>query len=60
MGFLGKKKDNHYLNLESLFFPEEMKVNKDFYIISLAPIWLFVPFIEKYLENIINHQSKEL
>ena len=50
-GFSRKKKDNYYFNLESLFFPEEMKVNKDFYIISLAPIWLFVPFIENYLET---------
>ena len=50
-GFSRTTKDKNYLDLESLFIPAEMKFEKEFYIISLAPIWLFVPFLEKYLEK---------
>ena len=42
---LMEKNSNLFLDL-TLDFPKEIPTNQDFIIISLAPIWLIVPYLE--------------
>ena len=48
--FSRNRNSNLFLDLTNYDFPNEIPKNKDLIIISLAPIWLFVP----YLESIFN------
>ncbi|MBO8242375.1 NAD(P)-dependent oxidoreductase [Prochlorococcus marinus XMU1410] len=50
--FSRKKNQGIFLNLKSINFPEQLKNKEQTLIISLAPIWLIVPFLEKYLEQV--------
>ncbi len=49
--FSSKKNSTYYLDLKSHIFPDLITLNKKFIIISLAPIWLFVPYLESILER---------
>ena len=49
--FSRRKKADFYLDLKSYNFPKKFFLDKKFTIISLAPIWLFVPYLESLLET---------
>ncbi len=49
--FSSKKKKSIYLDLKSYRVPDGINFNKEFIIISLAPIWLFVPYLESLLKR---------
>ena len=58
--FSRNKNADFCLDLNSYTFPKEISLEKKFAIVSLAPIWLFVPYLESLLatkklnkENII-------
>ena len=44
----GQNSDFH-IDLKKYNFPTEIFLDKKFVIISLAPIWLFVPYLESLL-----------
>ena len=39
------------MDLKSFIIPDNLPLNEEFIIISLAPIWLFVPYLEWLLES---------
>ena len=49
--FTSKKNSTFYLDLKSKIFPDAINFNEKTIIISLAPIWLFVPYLESILER---------
>ena len=49
--FSSKKDSDFYIDLKSYNFPKGISLNKKILIISLAPIWLFVPYLESILET---------
>ena len=49
--FSRKKSSNSYFDLTSFIIPDNLPLNQEFIIISLAPIWLFVPYLEWLLER---------
>jgi len=49
--FSSKKNTSIFLDLESFSVPNEIVLNKECILISLAPIWLFVPYLEFLLET---------
>ena len=49
--FSSKKNSNYYLDLKNHIIPPGIPFDKEFIIISLAPIWLFVPYLESLLKK---------
>ena len=50
--FSRSNKLDMYFDLNSSLYPKELSLNKETLIISLAPIWLFVPFLKNYINTI--------
>ena len=50
-GFSRKESSAFYLDLKSYIIPDGINFDKEFIIISLAPIWLFVPYLESFLKR---------
>lgn len=48
--FSRKKGEDQFFDLNSSNYPKELFSDNDSIIISLAPIWLFVPFLISYLK----------
>jgi len=47
-----KDKDDYiYLDLKLFSFPIEISIEEEILIISLAPIWLFIPYLEEILKS---------
>ena len=40
-----------YFDLTSTSYPKELLIKEDTILISLAPIWLFVPFLKNYINK---------
>ena len=56
--FSSKKNKSFFLDLNSFTIPKRINFNKECIFISLAPIWLFVPYLEFLLEKkIINKKN---
>ncbi len=51
ISFSRSNADNTYFDLNSSFYPKELVLKEDTIIISLAPIWLFVPFLKNYINT---------
>ena len=49
--FSRRKNADFYNDLKVHNFPKDISFKKKFTIISLAPIWLFVPYLESLLES---------
>lgn len=47
-----------YFDLTSSLYPNELLLKEETLLISLAPIWLFVPFLKKYINKINPKQIK--
>ena len=54
--FSSTNKDDILFDLNSFSYPKELLLNEDSIIISLAPIWLIVPFLTSYLK-VVNHKK---
>jgi len=50
--FSRSNKSDIYFDLSSSVYPKELFLNEETLIISFSPIWLFVPFLKNYLEQI--------
>lgn len=46
------------IDLEDNKYPKELYIKKGALFVSLAPIWLFVPFLKKYLSKVNSHRIK--
>ena len=49
--FSNQKGNKLYVDLKLFNLPKEISQKKDFLIISLAPIWFFVPYLEAILKQ---------
>ena len=49
-----------YFDLNSSLYPKEIYIKNNTLIISLAPIWLFVPFFKRYINSINKKNIKGL
>ena len=47
-----------YFDLTSSLYPKELSIRDETLIISLAPIWLFVPFLKNYISKINQKKIK--
>lgn len=54
--FSSKSKNEIFFDLMTSNYPKELFINQDTIIISLAPIWLFVPFLVSFLKK-TNHKK---
>ncbi len=55
VSFSRSNKLDIYFDLNSSLYPKEISLKEETLIISLAPIWLFVPFLKNY----INRKNKK-
>ncbi len=51
ISFSRSNNENTYFDLNSLFYPKELLLKEETIFISLAPIWLFVPFLKNYINT---------
>ncbi len=49
--FTSKKSSAFYLDLKTYIIPDKVNFNKEYIIISLAPLWIFVPYLESFLKS---------
>ena len=54
--FSSNSKKEIFFDLKTSNYPKELCINEDTIIISLAPIWLFVPFLISFLKK-SNHKK---
>lgn len=54
--FSSNSKKDIFFDLKTSNYPKELCINEDTIIISLAPIWLFVPFLVSFLKK-TNHKK---
>ena len=58
--FSRSNKSDIYFDLNSSLYPKELYIKNKTLIISLAPIWLFVPFLKRYINSINQKKIKGL
>ena len=60
ISFSRKDKNDINFDLKKTIFPKELNTDHESLFISLAPIWLFVPFLESFLKFNRNYKIKGL
>ena len=58
VSFSRSNKLDIYFDLNSTLYPKELSIKEETIIISLAPIWLFVPFLKTYIKKINTNKIK--
>ena len=56
--FSRSNKSDIYFDLNSSLYPKQLDLKEDTIFISLAPIWLFVPFFKKYINELNRKKIK--